>query len=159
KPLVAQKIGHYRLEERIGVGGMGIVYRATDTRLERTVAIKMLPAARAHDPVWRDMFLREARSIAALNHQNVAPSHDLGEWQGELFIVMEYVAGESLADLIDRRDFDATRVNDFAAQLALGLATAHEAGIIHRDVKPENILVTADGRLKILDFGVASSVR
>ena len=159
KPMVGQTVGNYRIQGRIGIGGMGIVYSASDLRLERKVAIKMLPAARAHDPIWRDMFQREARSIAAVNHENVATIHELGEWKGELYIVMEYVNGRSLAEIIDAGDLTADRVLSLAHQLALGLATAHEAGIIHRDVKPENILVTVDDRLKILDFGVASSVR
>ncbi|HEX2835598.1 MAG TPA: protein kinase [Thermoanaerobaculia bacterium] len=151
------ELGSYRLIERLGLGGMGEVWRAEDTRLLRHVAIKILPAQLASDPEWKDRFLREARTIAQLNHPNIATIYAIGEEKESLFIAMELVEGESLATMIKRGPMmpaDAVRV---AAHVADGLYEAHLKGIIHRDVKPENIIVSPRS-VKVLDFGIAKQV-
>lgn len=150
-------LGTYRLIEQLGIGGMGEVWRAEDTRLLRHVAIKILPAQLASDPEWKDRFLREARTIAQLNHPNIATIYAIGEEKDSLFIAMELVEGESLAEMIKRGPMmpaDAVRV---AIHVADGLYEAHLKGIIHRDVKPENILVS-QRVVKVLDFGIAKHI-
>lgn len=151
------ELGAYRLIERLGLGGMGEVWRAEDTLLLRQVAIKILPAQLASDPEWKDRFVREARTIAQLNHPNIATIYAIGEEKESLFIAMELVEGESLATMIKRGPMmpaDAVRV---AAHVADGLYEAHLKGIIHRDVKPENIIVSPRS-VKVLDFGIAKQV-
>src|ERR1700729_984270 len=144
---VGAKLGPYEILAAIGAGGMGEVYRARDTRLNRDVALKTLPEDLAHDPSRRRRFEQEARAVAALNHPNIVALYDVGEG----YIVTELVDGESLRTLKP----SIKRALDIAAQIASGLAAAHEAGIVHRDLKPENIMLTGDGRAKILDFGIA----
>ncbi len=144
------RLGPYEITSRIGAGGMGEVYRARDTRLDRTVAIKVLPGHVAADPERRSRFEREARAIAKLNHPNILAIHDVGEEDGVRFIVTELVDGEPV-----RGPQPVRKLLDLAAQIADGLAAAHEAGIVHRDIKPDNILIARDGRPKILDFGLA----
>jgi serine/threonine protein kinase len=151
------ELGTYRLIERLGTGGMGEVWRAEDTRLLRQVAIKILPAQLAADPEWKDRFLREARTIAQLNHPNIATIYAIGDEQDSLFIAMELVEGESLSSMIKRGPMipaDAVRV---AVHVADGLYEAHLKGIVHRDVKPENILVSPRS-VKVLDFGIAKQL-
>jgi len=151
------ELGNYRLIERLGIGGMGEVWRAEDTRLLRQVAIKILPAQLASDPEWKDRFLREARTIAQLNHTNIATIYSIGEEGSSLFIAMELVEGESLAQMIARGPMmpaDAVRV---AIHVADGLGEAHSKGIVHRDVKPENIIVSPR-HVKVLDFGIAKQI-
>jgi TolB-like protein len=151
-----ETLGHYKILDRIGAGGMGEVYRARDTRLGRTVAIKVLKADVAGDPVRRDRFLREARATAALSHPNIAALYEIGEDQDQLFLAFEYVPGETLTSVIAGRPLNPRRAIDLAVQIADALADAHAAGIVHRDIKPDNIIVTPKGNAKILDFGLAT---
>jgi TolB-like protein len=151
-----ETLGHYKILERIGAGGMGEVFRARDTRLGRTVAIKVLTPAVADDPERRARFLQEARATASLSHPNIATLYEIGEDQGQLFLVFEYVPGETLKKLIAGRAMNPRRVVDLAVQIADALADAHAEGVIHRDLKPDNIIVTPKGNAKVLDFGLAT---
>jgi len=149
--------GRYRLDEVIGRGGMSIVYRATDLVLDRTVAVKvLLPALAEEDPAWEARFEREARAAAAVSHRGVAMVYDTGEEDGTRFIVMECVAGESLAKvLLNRSPLPVADALSITEQVADTLAAAHAVGVIHRDIKPANVMVGPDGTVKILDFGIA----
>ncbi len=151
---VGSQIGVYEILGIIGRGGMGEVYRARDTRLDRVVALKTLPADLAHDPDRRQRFEREARLTSSLNHPNIVVVYDIGEHEGVNFIAMEYVEGETLYSLLRRGPLSAQVAAELAAQIADGLARAHGAGFIHRDLKPSNIMVTPERRAKILDFGL-----
>jgi TolB-like protein/predicted Ser/Thr protein kinase len=151
-----ETLGHYKILERIGAGGMGDVYRARDTRLGRTVAIKVLSARVADDPDRRERFMREARAATALSHPNIAALYEIGEDHGVLFLVFEYVPGETLRRVIGGRPLNPRRATDLAIQIADALADAHAEGIVHRDIKPDNIIVTPKGHAKILDFGLAT---
>jgi serine/threonine protein kinase len=149
------RLGAYQVVGRLGAGAMGEVYRARDTRLERDVALKILPAEFAQNPDRRRRFELESRAASALNHPNIVSVYDAGEEQGVSYIVSELVDGESLRDLIGRGPLPIRKALELAAQLADGLAAAHAAGVVHRDMKPENVMLTRDGRVKILDFGLA----
>ena len=151
-----ETLGHYKILDRIGAGGMGEVYRARDTRLGRTVAIKVLTADVAGDPDRRARFLEEARATAALSHPNIAALYEIGEDQDQLFLVFEYVPGETLKNVIAGRPLNPRRAIDLAVQIADALADAHAEGIVHRDIKSDNIIVTPKGNAKILDFGLAT---
>jgi non-specific serine/threonine protein kinase len=148
-------LGHYNVLERIGAGGMGEVYRARDTKLGRTVAIKVLPEAIAGDKDRRDRFLREARAAAALSHPNIAMLFEVGEDASRLYLVFEHINGRTLGAAISGRPVAPRLALDLAIQIADGLADAHAAGLIHRDIKPDNIIVTPKEKAKILDFGLA----
>ncbi len=148
-------LGPYRIEERIGSGGMGEVYRARDTRLEREVALKVLPASVMGDVERRARFVREARAASRLNHPNTVTVYDVGEQDGRVYIAMEYVAGKTLAAMIPRAGLPLSDTLKYAIPIAAALAKAHAAGIIHRDLKPGNIMVTGEGVVKVLDFGLA----
>ena len=150
-----EQLGHYKILDRIGSGGMGDVYRARDTRLGRTVAIKVLPPAVADDPERRERFLREARTAAALSHPNIAALYEVGEEDSHLFLVFEFVPGEPLSKVIAGRPLNPRRAIQFAAQVADALADAHAAQIVHRDIRPDNIVITPKGNAKVLDFGLA----
>jgi tetratricopeptide (TPR) repeat protein len=149
------QLGPYRIEEILGAGGMGEVYRALDTRLGRTVAIKLLPRELSLDPASKLRFLREARAVSALNHPNIVVLYDISAHQDTDFLVMEYVPGRSLRDLIPAGGQAFDQVAALGSQAASALGAAHAAGIVHRDVKPANILVTGEGQVKVLDFGIA----
>jgi TolB-like protein len=151
-----ETLGHYKILERIGAGGIGELYRARDTRLGRTVAIKVLKADVADDPVRRGRFLQEARATAALSHPNIAALYEIGEDQDQLFLVFEYVPGETLTRVIAGRPLNPRRAVDLAVQIADALADAHAEGIVHRDITSDNIIVTPKGNAKILDFGLAT---
>jgi TolB-like protein/predicted Ser/Thr protein kinase len=151
-----ETLGQYKILERIGAGGMGDVYRARDTRLGRTVAIKVLSATVADDPDRRERFMREARAAAALSHPNIAALYEVGDDQGVLFLAFEFVPGETLRTVIGGRPLNARRAIDLAIQIADALADAHAEGIVHRDIKADNIIVTPKGNAKILDFGLAT---
>jgi TolB-like protein/predicted Ser/Thr protein kinase len=151
-----ETLGHYKILERIGAGGMGEVYRARDTRLGRTVAVKVMAADVAGDSDRRERFLREARATAALSHPNIAALYEIGEDQGQLFLVFEFVPGEPLSAVIAGRPLNVRRAVDFATQIADALAEAHGEGIVHRDIKPANIIITPKDKAKILDFGLAT---
>jgi len=149
------KLGPYEIQSPLGAGGMGEVYRAKDTRLGRDVALKILPPSFARETDRLRRFEQEARAVAALNHPNILAIHDIGQHEGSPFLVSELLEGESLAATLDRGALPQRKTIEYGVQIAQGLAAAHEKGIVHRDLKPENIFVTKDGRIKILDFGLA----
>ncbi len=153
--LVGQQIGHYQIRSRLGAGGMGEVYRARDTRLDRAVAIKVLPASFASNPDRLRRFELEAKATGALNHPNILTIHDTGAHQGTPYIVTELLEGTELRALLKDGPLPLRQALDYARQIAQGLAAAHEKGITHRDLKPANLFVTTEGRVKILDFGLA----
>jgi eukaryotic-like serine/threonine-protein kinase len=153
------KLGPYEIQSLIGAGGMGEVYRAHDSRLDRTVAIKVLPASFSADRDRLQRFAQEARAAAALNHPNILSIFDIGEEQGAPYVVSELLEGETLRERLRNGALPIRRVIDYAIQVAKGLAAAHEKGIVHRDLKPENLFLTSDGRVKILDFGLAKLTR
>ncbi len=153
------RLGPYEIVSPLGAGGMGEVYRARDTRLERDVAIKVLPPAVASDPDRLRRFEQEARATGQLNHPNILVVYDIGRHEGTPYVVEELLEGETLRDRVAGSPLPARKACDYAAQIARGLSAAHEKGIVHRDLKPENIFVTRDGRVKILDFGLAKLVR
>jgi Tol biopolymer transport system component len=153
------KLGPYEIQSPLGAGGMGEVYRARDTRLERDVAIKVLPEALADDADRLRRFEQEARTIAALNHPNILGIHDIGTHDGAPFLVSELLEGQTLREKLESGPLPVRRAIEYALGIAQGLAAAHEKGIVHRDLKPENVFVTRDGRVKVLDFGLAKLVR
>ena len=148
-------VSHYSIERKIGAGGMGEVFLARDTRLNRNVALKFLPPEYTSDADVKSRFMREAQAAAALNHPNIITVYEVAEHQNRSYIAMEYVDGESLKDLAERKDLRLSEIMDFGVQISAGLAKAHEAGIVHRDIKPQNVLIDKDGRARILDFGLA----
>jgi Tol biopolymer transport system component len=152
---VGTKLGPYEILAPIGAGGMGEVYRAKDTRLGRDVALKILPDSFARDADRLRRFEQEARAVATLNHPNILAIHDIGQYEGSPFLVSELLEGETLRAVLDRGALPQRKTIDYGVQISQGLAAAHEKGIVHRDLKPENVFVTKDGRIKILDFGLA----
>ncbi|HET7292771.1 MAG TPA: protein kinase, partial [Vicinamibacteria bacterium] len=150
-----QRLGPYAVIAPLGAGGMGEVYRARDTRLERDVALKVLPDEVTSDAERRARFEREAKAVAALSHPNILALYDVGEHAGTAFAVMELLEGETLRARLSRGALPARKAGEIGAQLARGLAAAHERGIVHRDLKPENVFITTDGLVKVLDFGLA----
>src|SRR5215813_6232000 len=155
--MIGTKLGHYEITTHLGSGGMGEVYRATDSKLGRSVAIKFLPGAFSHDTERVARFQREARVLASLNHPNIAAIYGVEEIDTRHFLVMELVPGETLADRIKRGEIPIEEALPIAKQIAEALEEAHEKGIIHRDLKPANIKVTPGGKVKVLDFGLAKA--
>lgn len=154
--MIGKTIQQYEIIEQLGQGGMGIVYKARDTKLDRIVALKFLPAAVSSDPKTKERFMQEARAASALDDPYICTIHDIAEAEdGQLFIVMAFYDGDTLKYVIDEGGLDTESAASIARQMALGLSAAHEAGIVHRDVKPANVMVTEKGRVKLLDFGVA----
>jgi hypothetical protein len=155
--MIGTTLGHYRIVDKIGEGGMGVVYRAHDERLDRDVAIKVLPEAVAQDADRLARFEREAKLLASLSHQNVATLHGLEEHDGQRFLVMELAEGETLAEQVKKGPILVEDALEIARQIAEGLEAAHECGIIHRDLKPANVMVSPEGKVKVLDFGLAKA--
>ncbi|MCJ7526221.1 MAG: serine/threonine-protein kinase, partial [Candidatus Aminicenantes bacterium] len=165
--MISKIISHYKIIEELGRGGMGVVYKAEDTKLKRTVALKFLPPELTKDANAKQRFLHEARATAALNHANIITVYEINEHEGQVFIAMEHVEGKTLKEVISvgtGRDLSLpitshplpiTQVTDIATQIAKGLAAAHAKGIVHRDIKPANIFITKDNMVKVLDFGIA----
>ena len=153
--MIGTTFTHYRIIEKIGEGGMGVVYKAQDPRLGRLVAIKVLPPHCVADADRKARFVREARAASALNHPHIVTIHDIGSADGIDFIAMEFVDGSTLDRLIGPSGLSTARAIDIAVQVAEALDKAHRAGIVHRDLKPSNIMVSADGFVKVVDFGLA----
>jgi len=153
--MIGRTLGHYEVVEKLGEGGMGAVYRARDTRLDRFVALKVLPAEKVADPDRKRRFEQEAKAASALNHPHIVTVYDIGTDDGADFIAMEHVVGRTLAEVIDRRGMPPARALELAVQIGDALSAAHEEGIVHRDLKPANVMVTDKGLVKVLDFGLA----
>ena len=153
--MVGKTISHYEVLEKLGEGGMGVVYKARDTHLDRFIAIKVLPPEKVADPERKRRFVQEAKAASALNHPNIITIHDISQAEGVTFIVMECVDGKTLDQLIGRKGLTLNDALKYAIQIGGALAKAHGAGIVHRDLKPSNLMVTGDGLVKVLDFGLA----
>src|SRR2546427_2101545 len=158
KAIPEHSIAHYRVMEKIGAGGMGTVYKAYDKKLQRVVALKLLPPEYVSQQDRRRRFFQEARAASALNHPHILTVYEVGEDDGKPYIAMEYVEGETLRQKIRSRALPVMETLEIAIQIAEGLARAHDAGIIHRDLKPENLMIRRDGYAKILDFGLAKLI-
>ncbi len=150
-----KQFAHYRILGKLGAGGMGEVYRARDEQLDRDVAVKVLPSSSFDDPTARARLVREAKAAAALNHPNICTVHEVGEADGQAYIAMELVEGQTLSAMLIAGPLPAEQVVHYGRQLAAALTHAHERGVVHRDLKSNNVIVTPDRRVKVLDFGLA----
>src|SRR5260221_2708090 len=154
--MIGQTVSHYKIVDKLGEGGMGVVYKAHDTTLDRIIALKFLPSALTADPSERERFYQEARAASQVLHPNVTTIFEISESGGQIYLAMEHVDGRTLKKLIhDENPLAVRKALDLAIQMCAGLSAAHEKGIVHRDIKSENILVNSKGELKITDFGLA----
>jgi serine/threonine protein kinase len=153
--MIGKIISHYKILAKLGEGGMGVVYKAEDTRLKRLVALKFLPSSIMASEAEKARFIHEAQAAAALNHPNICTIHEIDEAEGHLFIAMEFVEGQSLKEKVASGMLQVASVIDIAIQIAEGLQAAHEKKITHRDIKPANVMLTPKGQVKIMDFGLA----
>jgi len=153
--MIGTTLGHYRVLEKIGAGGMGVVYRAHDEQLDRDVALKVLPPGTLSDEASRKRIRKEALALSKLNHPNIATVHDFGTQEGVDYVVMEYIVGRTLEYQLHGKSLPESEVIRLGMQIAAALEEAGERGIVHRDLKPGNLMVTAKGQLKVLDFGLA----
>ena len=153
--MTGETISHYRITEKLGEGGMGVVYKAEDTKLERPVALKFLAPHAIEDPEHKARFVREAKAAARLDHQNICPIYEIDEAEGQTFLAMAYLEGQTLKDKITERPLKLDEALDIAIQTAQGLKAAHQKEIVHRDIKPANLMLTEEGQVKIMDFGLA----
>jgi len=153
--MIGSTVSHYKILEKIGEGGMGVVYKAEDTKLRRTVALKFLPQEWTRDKEAMTRFVQEAQAAAALDHPNICTVYEINEFEGKTYIAMAYIQGQSLKEMLASGCIDIERALEIAAQIAAGLKNTHKRGIIHRDIKPANIMITGDGLVKIMDFGLA----
>ncbi len=154
--MIGKTVFHYMITGKIGEGGMGVVYKAEDTKLKRNVALKFLPPEFTRDPEAKKRFLHEAQAASSLQHRNICTIHEIDETsEGQVFISMDFYKGESLSEKISRRPLPLNETIDIASQIARGLNSAHKVGIVHRDIKPANILITEQNEVKIIDFGLA----
>jgi len=153
--MIGKTISHYKILEKIGEGGMGVVYKAEDTKLKRTVVLKFLPPEFTKDKDAKERFIQEAQAAAALDHPNICTVHEIDEAEGQTFIAMAHIKGESIKDKIISGPLDINEALNIVIQVADGLQEAHEKGIIHRDIKPVNIMLTVKNQAKIMDFGLA----
>src|SRR3990170_761094 len=153
--MIGQTISHYKILEKIGEGGMGVVYQAQDTKLDRPVALKFLPPHLSSSPEEKERFLHEAKAASALSHPNITVIHEINESEGQVYIAMEFVEGKTFKQLAEVKELSLRKVLDLAIQACDGLATAHRKEIVHRDIKSENLMLTKEGQVKIMDFGLA----
>src|SRR3990170_117192 len=153
--MIGKTISHYKILEKLGEGGMGVVYKAQDTKLDRIVALKFLPKHLLCDAEAKTRFEHEAKAASALDHPNICTIHEIDEVEGECFISMAYVEGKSLKKLLEEKTFSIKEVVDIVIQVCEGLVVAHEKGVVHRDIKSDNIMLTSRGQVKIMDFGLA----
>src|SRR5262245_5497015 len=156
--MIGKTISHYRILEKLGEGGMGVVYKARDTHLDRLVALKVLPPEKVPDAERKRRFVQEAKAASALNHPNIITIYDMDQVGDVNFIAMEYVAGKALSELIPQNGMKLNDALKYSIQIADALARAHEGGIVHRDLKPGNVMVSREGLVKVLDFGLAKLI-
>jgi len=153
--VIGKTVSHYKILEKLGEGGMGVIYKAHDTKLDRDVALKFLPQHLTGDPIEKERFYHEARAASALNHPNIMTIYEINEHEGQLFIATELIEGKTLKEVVKSGPLTIKNVLDIAIQIGDGLASAHEKGIVHRDIKSENVMLTSRGQAKIMDFGLA----